>query len=303
MSRQSVLLAALIILSASESRSQYYFYNDRYYNTPVLVEAGISTGGFNCLTDLGGNKGPGRRFLKDVNLQNTHPGGGAYLVILFQQVAGIRFEGSIGQVSASDHILKNDESTAKNRFNRNLSFQTILREFSITAEFYPLSLLIGEDYPLFSPYITLGIGVFSFNPRANYQGKWVDLRPLHTEGQGFKEYPDRPVYRLTQINFPFGFGLRYEISAIFSARAEVVYRFLTTDYLDDVSTTYINPTHFQSNLKAEAIATAVSLADRSVELSPGSINQAGGIRGNPGNKDAYFSFNIKLGVVLNRKHR
>jgi hypothetical protein len=97
--------------------------------------------------------------------------------------------------------------------------------------------------------------------------------------------------------------LRYEISAILNTRLEILYRFLKTDYLDDVSTRYIDPVHFHSNLKPADVRNAIALADRSAELRPGNTNPEGAIRGNPGNKDAYFSFNIKLGVVLNRKPR
>ena len=37
----------------------------------------------------------------------------------------------------------------------------------------------------FTPYVTLGIGVFSYDPYAYYQGQKVFLRPLNTEGETF----------------------------------------------------------------------------------------------------------------------
>jgi hypothetical protein len=303
MSRQYQFSVLLLIISACRVQGQYYFYNDKYYNAQVLVEAGFFAAAFNCLTDLGGKKGYGGPFLKDINWEKTHPGGGIYVVILFDQLLGFRAESSFGKISASDNVLKNDHSAAKDRYKRNLQFESCIIELSVLAEFLPLSLLSKESYPLFSPYLLAGFGVFKFNPRAFLNGQWIDLHPLHTEGQGFKEYPFKNSYKLTQLNFPVGLGLKYEISALLNARFEIVYRFLTTDYIDDVSTQYIDPKYFHSNLNAHDANIAISLADRSSELQPGLSNHEGAIRGNSGNKDAYFSCNIKLGLVLNRKRR
>ena len=303
MKRRFQFLMALLVVSSTQLRGQYYFYNNKYYNSAVLVEVGLSAGGFNCLTDLGGNNGPGKGFIKDINLQNTHLGAGLYSGVLIEQLFGMRVEVSLGKISASDSELKGDHSLARNRFYRNLEFESNITEISVLAEFLPLSLLNKESYPLISPYVLAGIGLFKFNPRAYFGGRWIDLHPLRTEGQGFKQYPTKQLYKLTQLNFPVGFGVRYELSAILNARLEVVYRFLQTDYLDDVSTRYIDPEHFYSNLNVRDAALAISLADRTGELQPGMVNHKNEIRGNPANRDAYFSCNIKLGVLLNRKRR
>ena len=303
MKRQFQLLTALLFVCFGALHSQYYFYNNKYYNSPVVVEVGLSAGVFNCLTDLGGCKGPGQKFIKDMNVQDTHLGGGVYAGAIFDQLFGLRAELSISKVSASDQVLKNDHSAAINRYYRNLHFESRILELAVTAEFMPLSLLNKESYPLLSPYILAGIGLFKFNPRAYFKGGWIDLHPLRTEGQGFKEYPSKHPYKLTQLNFPLGLGVRYEISAILNTRLEIVYRLLRTDYLDDVSTQYIDPEHFYSNLNLRDAGMAVLLSDRSGELQAGVVNHQGEIRGNPANRDAYFSCNLKLGVLLNRKRR
>jgi len=303
MKRHFQLFTVLLLVSFSALHSQYYFYNNKYYNSPVLIEVGLSAGGFNCLTDLGGSKGLGQRFIKDMNVQNAHIGGGVYAGVIFDQLFGLRTEVSIGKVSASDDVLKNDHSAARNRYHRNLNFRSTIIELSIIAEFLPLSLLNKESYPLFSPYILAGVGLFKFSPQAYFKGRWIDLHPLHTEGQGFKEYPSKQPYKLTQPNLPLGFGMRYEISAVLNTRLEVVYRLLRTDYLDDVSTQYIDPEHFYSNLNLRDAGMAISLSDRSSEIQPAMANYKGQIRGNPANRDAYFSCNLKVGVVLNRKRR
>lgn len=48
------ILTAFIYLPAV---CQYYFYNENYFEPALTWEIGISTGGMNCLTDLGGKKG------------------------------------------------------------------------------------------------------------------------------------------------------------------------------------------------------------------------------------------------------
>jgi len=292
-----------MITSASVVQSQYYFYNDKYYNSLTLAEAGFSIGGMNCLTDLGGRKGNGKPFLKDINWKNTHPAGGSYFGLLYDQTFGIRAEVQFGKISASDNILKDDQSSAKNRYNRNLHFKSNITEVLLLAEFFPLALFNREHTPFISPFLLSGIGIFRFNPQAQLNNQWIDLHPLHTEGQGFKEYPGKTPYKITQVNFPVGFGLRYEISALINARLEMVYRFLRTDYLDDVSTQYIDPSMFYTNLSVREAGIAKNLADRSAELQPGISRHEGEIRGNPENRDTYFSCNLKVGLILNRKAR
>jgi hypothetical protein len=303
MRRRFHYLLLLMITSAPLLHSQYYFYNDKYYNSAILFEAGLSIGAMNCLTDLGGKKGEGKPFLKDFDLKTTHPCGSIYFSILYDQTLAFRLEGSIGKVSASDNVLKHDQSEARKRYDRNLHFQSNILELVFLTEFFPQSLFTRENYPLLSSYLMAGIGFFKFGPKAKLNGQWMDLHSLHTEGQEFKEYELRQHYKLTQINFPVGLGARYEISALVNVRAEVLYRFLKTDYLDDVSTQYIDPKLFTSNLNGRDATNARLLADRSWEIEPGMIKRAGEIRGNPQNKDGYFSFNIKAGLVLNRKPR
>ena len=54
------------------------------------------------------------------------------------------------------------------------------------------------------------------------------------------------MYSLHQIAIPVGVGFKYELSQMITLRAEYVYRILNTDYLDDVSTSYINLTVYSN---------------------------------------------------------
>jgi hypothetical protein len=146
-----------------------------------------------------------------------------------------------------------------------------------------------------------GIGYFSFNPQAKLLNKWIDLQPLHTEGQGFAEYPNKKPYQLHQVCIPVGVGVKYELSSSLNLRAECVYRILSTDYLDDVSTTYADPNLFASYFSGTKLTNALLMNDRQYELDPTHITTAGDQRGNSKNNDAYFTFNIKIGLVLGRE--
>ncbi len=289
-------------------KAQYYFYDNAYYNADIMFEGGISLGVMNCMTDLGGKQGLGKAFVKDLNIGNNQFNGSLYLGAIYREAIGLRIEGTYGRVKAYDSILKNVGYTTKGRYERNLSFFSTISEFSLIAEFYPLfmfvdwSLKVGNP-PRLSPYLLGGIGYYSFNPKTKLNGKTVELAPLRTEGQGFAEYPSRKAYSLNQVNYPLGLGFKYEWSNVLNLRAEFVYRILTTDYLDDVSIRYVKPDLFAQYLSGVDLANAIALNDRRDPTNPDfPIDPNGGQRrGDLADKDAYFSFNIKLGFTFGRK--
>jgi hypothetical protein len=103
------------------------------------------------------------------------------------------------------------------------------------------------------------------------------------------------------VNIPVGIGARYELSSMFNVRAELVYRILSTDYLDDVSTQYIDPNLYSNYFTGTKLTNALLLSDRQYELDPTHITVPTGQRGNPKNNDAYFSFNLKIGLIIGRE--
>lgn len=310
----TVLVVILTLGFGENTFAQYYYYDDYTYDTPLTFEAGVSLGAMNGLTDVGGNAGTGAaetKALKDYRLGTTNFCTGAYVSAVYKYAYGLRLEATYGTVSGADSTLKNVASSSGGRYERNLSFRTRIAEATLTAEFYPLYIFVdwsNTDYnpPKLSPYILAGIGVFHFNPQArDSTGAWVDLHPLHTEGEGFYQYPGRKDYNLTQINFPVGVGLKYELSSRVNLRAEVIWRILNTDYLDDVSSTYIDPSTFKTNLPSNLVQEAESLSARNKNEStnPSYNWHVGGIRGDSKNNDTYFSFNIKVGISFGREPR
>ena len=93
------------------------------------------------------------------------------------------------------------------------------------------------------------------------QTTWVYLQPLHTEGEGF--VANRPNYELTQLNIPMGFGLKYYISENVNLGLEFLYRKTFTDYIDDVSTTFVDPAVLAANLPAGTAQIATAMSNKS----------------------------------------
>src|SRR6187551_2933344 len=148
----SVMAMLCLQLTAN---SQSYFYNERYYDSPVLTELGLSIGAMNCLTDLGGRSGTGKKFLSDVNWQNTRFCAGINFSLMYKNLIAIRVEGNYGQVTAADSVLEHDVSVAGYRYLRNLSFRSIVLEAYLGLEFHPLQLVTAfqENGISLSPYI------------------------------------------------------------------------------------------------------------------------------------------------------
>ncbi|MDB5192724.1 MAG: hypothetical protein JWQ96_2287 [Segetibacter sp.] len=294
-----ILLLALSIFTSSRSYSQYYYYDNNYYEKDLLFEVGAGVGGMNCITDLGGSKTKGGLYINDVNWKNTQVAGTFYVGAMYRQTFGVRIEATFGSVNAHDSILKGaSDEQAKGRYGRNLGFRSNITEIAVLAEVHPLMFFNLEEPLKFSPYITAGLGYFSFNPQANINGYYVDLQPLRTEGQGFREHPGRWPYHRSQANVPIGAGIKYELSSLLNLRFEFLHRILFTDYLDDVSTTYIDPALFDKYLTGVQAGLAKSLY-----RSNGGTPVVGGQRGGPNSNDTYMSFSLKVGLILGRERR
>ncbi len=300
-----LFLFVLLFAAGNKLKAQYYFYNGDYYDNPVVFEFGGSVGAMNAMTDLGGRKGIGKKFVKDFNFKNTEVCGSIFFSAVYKNAFALRIEGTFGQVHAYDSILKNVAATTNGRYERNLSFRSNISEIMLVTELHPFYIFGNyndDNYPpAVSPYIVLGIGYFHFNPQALLNGQYVDLQPLSTEGEGFSEYPNVKKYSLNQINFPVGLGARYDLSPLINLRAEMVYRILQTDYLDDVSGRYIDPSVFANHFSGTQLNEAILLNDRH---KPGAETaHPDGIRGDPKSNDAYITFNLKIGITLGRQRR
>jgi hypothetical protein len=153
------------------------------------------------------------------------------------------------------------------QLRRNLSFNTNVWEVSAQGDFHFFKFLPQERGYNFTPYITLGAGIFGYDPYAYLNNERYYFRelPVGTEGQNSSLYPDRKMYGTTALSIPFGGGFKYSIGGgRLNLSFEVLHRFTNTDYLDDVSTTYVDPNAFPK--PPGGISVAQLLSDRSGEV-------------------------------------
>jgi Domain of unknown function (DUF6089) len=189
------------------------------------------------------------------------------------------------RVGADDKDNKREDYKA-----RNLSFKTNIQELNVIAEFN----LVDPVVYLQVPYVFAGLGVFHFNPFTNdNEGNKTYLRPLSTEGQGLAEYPNRKTYSLFQFCIPFGAGIKIKTTDTWQLSYEFGYRFLLTDYLDDVSKTYVS-------LEILNLRKGPKSGELSYRKNAPFVEE-GYPRGNSKVRDYYFFTGLKLGFNLTKQ--
>lgn len=178
------------------------------------------------------------------------------------------------------------------RKNRNLQFRSPIYEYGILAELNLRNVITPQKNYKWFPYVVTGLNYYRFNPQALYQGQWIDLQPLGTEGQGSPEYPSRSKYPLNQINIPIGFGAKYFVTRNILVGLGIKFRWTFTDYLDDVSSTFVD----LDLLEQANGSLAAELAYRSDELPESSLPYTVGQgRGNALNNDWYLTTYFTIG--------
>lgn len=186
---------------------------------------------------------------------------------------GARASLTWARIAGDDFIMNGSGSRANQQlFVRNLHFRNDVKELSAVG-IYKLT-PDGRSYdrrPQFGAYLFAGVALFAHNPKArlplpddvNEKQRWVALQPLGTEGQGHVE--GQKLYSLVSFAVPIGFGLRYKINPKFDVAAELGFRITTTDYLDDISKGYPDPTVFGTSSDP---AMAEQMANRMLERRP-----------------------------------
>ena len=270
------------------------FLNPRVKKTKEWV---FGFGAANFLGELGGANQIGTHFVKDFEFSTTRPSAQLGYRYKFKKrwavKAGIYWQ----LVSGSDRLTKEPF-----RQNRNLSFRSNIYEISGQAEYYFTKEQVGRHYKIknakgmknfnLQGYLFLGFGGFFFNPKAEYNGKWVALQPLGTEGQGLPGGPKK--YSRFSFCIPYGFGVKNALNSEFSIGLEVGMRKTFTDYIDDVSGVYYDNNAIL-NARGQMAAT---LADPSLYSMPGG-NVYGSYQSGPNQErgdhkelDSYMFINI-----------
>ena len=268
-------------------------------------EFGGQLGFSGFLGDLGGANSAGTHFLKDIEPSLFRPAVGIFYRYNFSSRFAWKNTLTYTRVLGDDGLLDGSDPTSDQfyRWYRNLSFFSDIFEITSTIEFNILKFSIGNRRERFTPYIATGIGVFFMDPKAKFEGRNVRLQPLGTEGQGLPEYPDREPYSLTQLAIPLTFGFKLGISKNLALGFEITHRITFTDYMDDVSTSYVDPALFYLHKDVNTAMLAESLANRSYEVDPNGdyagITDPGSGRGNPDRGDEYFMvlFSLSYSIV------
>jgi hypothetical protein len=267
------LVFLIFVCISSKSTAQFYE-NSGYFHEG---EVGVSLGMGHYFGDLNTNAG----------LQNPLPAFGVFVRKSFGHYISLRASGKYGQLGYSD--IYHEEGTYQ--WYRNLNFSTDIYEFTVQGDFNFFRYIPNDVMYGFTPYVTLGVGLCSFNPKARDQdGVLWNLVDLKTEGQA-------TPYSTQAIVVPFGVGIKYSISKKMNLNIEYAHRFTTTDYLDDVSTTYVGDDLSGTNPN-QASQNYLQDPSRFLSLDGNPIFKKGQQRGWSKQKDQYgilevgISFNI-----------
>ncbi|HMU10054.1 MAG TPA: hypothetical protein PKC54_08620 [Ferruginibacter sp.] len=277
------------------------------FGEKVKWEVGFNFGPSFFLGDLGGNSGKGTNNLKDMNFEFTKFMKGVFVTVYPKNWIGLRLAADYTYLEGDDGIINTTGIDELWRKQRNLDFKTNVLEGYLAIEIFPTMLFNrnSEYEPRLRPYALGGIGVFHFNPQGSLTDaagnkSWYYLHPLRLEGQGMPEYPYSKPYKLTQMNIPFGAGLKYFASDRINVSMELLYRKTFTDYIDDVSQRYIDPSYYSKYLTTQEATLAYKLSDKAKGIIwPGMTRYpAGTQRGDLKDSDTYFSLVVKAGIRL-----
>ncbi|MEY4605144.1 MAG: hypothetical protein RIT43_2436 [Bacteroidota bacterium] len=237
--------------------------------------------------DLGGRDQIGKDFsLVDIDLPSTGFGGMIGYRYRFHPYWATTTSLNIGRLRGDD-ALTNEII----RESRNLHFRSIILELHQRLEFiFYSNEKFGARYRLpghkgaknhnEQVYVFGGIGGSYFNPKARYNGRWVALDPLNTEGQGMAGGA-RETLPVT-LTIPMGLGVRFGIGRQWRFALEATYVKTFSDYIDDVHGFYYDPNSLQS---PEASYLSNPAKDNVTWFAPGQM------RGQP-QKDAYYYLNV-----------
>jgi hypothetical protein len=237
--------------------------------------------------DLGGKNKIGKDYsIQDLDMASTSIGGMIGFRYRFHPYFATTTSLNIGMLKGNDAF-----TNEIIRESRNLHFKSIVLELSQRLEVIVFANeKFGSRYSIPGHrgfknknqqiYLFGGVGVSYFNPKARYNGSWVALDPLNTEGQGL-EGGAKETLPIT-ATIPMGIGIRTGIGRMWRIGIEATYVKTFTDYIDDVHGTYYNPA-LLSSPEAQYLSNPAS--DNSTWFAPGQQ------RGDKQN-DAYYYLNV-----------
>lgn len=279
---KNIYIITLIIFCSTKFYSQY------------LWDYGVSAGVANYVGEIGGKDKDRQDFLMDLRIPNTRWGFGGFAQYKWKPKVSFKAAFEYCRISGDDKL-----STNKGRNARNLSFRNDMLLLGVTGEyFFYENNDLGNTYRFkngFRAYIFAGVGGYYSNPKANYKGEWVALRPLQTENVKYSAFGLALPYGL---GFYFTVNKRHRIG--FEAKAYKTF----TDYLDDVSSQFADPAT-QTPLAAALGSRTNELTDVDPALAKNyiynTVDNPGNKRGDPSHKDQLLSMNVSYSYVIRGK--
>lgn len=275
MPRKIVLLLLLLVTSVRKSSAQ---------NVYSWAEFGVAAGATQYFGDLNDNYG----------FNQIRANVGIFGRYNLNHYLALRLSGNYTQVGYNDSYNKNAYQKM-----RNLSFRSDVYEATLQAEFNFFRFETGNLDNQWTPYVTGGIGAFYYNPYTLYQGDKYYLRPLGTEGQNFgSEYNSRK-YGSFAMCFPVGIGVKWWMLPGVNVGLEITDRLTNTDYLDDVSTTYVGANKFAPD--PTALNATYYIQDPSILKNPANpLGREGKQRGSNATRDQYLMVQFHLSIQLKK---
>ncbi len=222
----------------------------------------------------------------------TRPGGGLVYRYNFNPRISLKSNLIFGTLIGDD-----SRSGVPSQVQRNAHFKSPMTELAAELEFNFINYVIGNQKTYFTPFVFGGVAIFRMNPRGQtaFNSNWYNLQPLGTEGQGTSLNSSKK-YNLFQPALPFGFGIKAWIASRIGITLEWGFRKTFTDYIDDVSKTYVDP----AVLAIENGNLSAYFSDTS--LVPDHAANVGKQRGDPSDKDWYSFAGLSLMFKLRNRY-
>ena len=231
-----------------------------------------------------GLTGGGASYLGDMNqyqpLKISGLSAGGFVKLNFNPRFALGVHYNYGQIEANDSKSENEQFR-----DRNLSFQTSLKEISLMGELNLFD-MHKQNARKFSPFLFVGIGNVFFQPTTVYDGVKYSLANYNTEGQ---------EYSLNAITIPYGLGFKYRLTENLTLSNHIGYRTAFTDYIDDVSGNYSDTSTWGTS--ADGVLRR-ALADRSGEKTGVFLGVPGTQRGDYRKRDTYMFVGIGISYTF-----
>jgi hypothetical protein len=215
------LFLTIFLFSSNEVCAQKFTKKKKYW------QFGGSVNTINYVGELD----PGQSMVSPA-VRYTKPDVGVHIMRKFHPSMFWRASLNYGRIKGDDNI---SATTGPNSYRklRGLNFRNDIIELKgdLIWELFENrgNYTKRSDYNV---YGFIGLAFFFHDPYTNYNDTWMRAKPLKTENKTYSNF---------QGAVPLGLGFKYKLSKQWDLAFEIGWRFTTTDYLDDVSTTYAGP--------------------------------------------------------------